>query len=68
MEKVHVCYTGTTIYFTGTKAECEAHRESLPYKTDSWRISDIEDFGDACYSDGYDNGYDSGYDSGACND
>jgi len=65
MNDTYLCYTGTTIHFTGTKDECDAFQASKEYNTSSWRISDIEDFGSACYSDGYDEGYDSGYESGS---
>lgn len=63
MSELYVAYIGTSIMFRGTKKECTEHRESRPYATDCWRISDIETFGEYNYSEGYDEGYNAGQDS-----
>lgn len=60
MSEIYVAHIGTSIFKTGTKAECETHRDEQPYNTSSWRISDLESYGDACYSEGFDSGYDAG--------
>jgi len=61
--ELYVAYIGTSIMYRGTKEECEAHRFALPYATDCWRISDIETYGEYCYSEGYDEGYNAGQDN-----
>jgi len=61
--ELYVAHIDSSIMFTGTKEECQAHRDALPFNTDCWRVSSIELYGAACYSDGYDEGYNAGMDS-----
>jgi len=62
--EVYVCHMGTTIMAMGEKADCQAYKDAQPFRTDSWKISSLEAYGEACYSDGFDSGYDSGRDDG----
>lgn len=64
MIEVYVCHIGTSILFMGQREACQQYRDNQAFPTDCWRVSSLESYGDACYSDGYDNGYDSGYDEG----
>lgn len=58
---LYVCHMGSSVVFCGTKDECIAHKDAQPYRTDSWQINNLEDYGQSCYDDGYDNGYDCGF-------
>ena len=57
---VYVAHSGGSIMFVGTEDECKDHQASLPYRTDSWKIQKLEDYGQDRYEDGYDAGFDTG--------
>lgn len=61
ISETYVVHCGTDISFLGTKKQCEKFKEKVPY-LNSYVIHSLEDYGDACYSDGDDNGYQMGYD------
>ena len=64
INETYVVHSGTDISFLGTKKQCEKFKESIPY-LNSYKVTSIEGYGDACYSDGDDNGYQIGYDMGS---
>lgn len=61
---VYVAHMDSSIVYCGTKQECEDYRASMPYRTDCWKISTLEEYGEHCYSVGYDSGFDCGAQDG----
>ena len=64
MDNIYVCHFDTAIFFVGTQDECINHQATITDDTNAWRISTLENYGDACFGSGYDDGYDCGYDQG----
>lgn len=49
---LYVCHSGSTVFFAGTEDECKEHQAAQEYRTDSWRIHNLEDYGFDCYEEG----------------
>jgi hypothetical protein len=50
--KMHVVHMDTEILFTGTKEECQAHKDKQKFNTYCWKVHSLEEYGQACYNDG----------------
>ena len=63
--EIFIAHCGGSIMHVGTREECEAFQVNQDFNTSSWKIQDIEDYGQDRYEAGYDSGYDTGFDAGA---
>ena len=63
--EIFVAHCGGSIMLVGTEEECKIYQATRDFNTSSWKIRDIEDYGQDRYDAGYDSGYDSGYENGS---
>lgn len=62
VDETFVAHIGGTIMFVGSKELCEAYRDKQTFNTSSWKIHNLEDYGQYQYEQGYDAGYDTAND------
>jgi len=67
MFEVYVVHIGTSVLFSGPKVACDQYKDNQTFKTDRWKVSSLESYGESCYSDGNDEGYEQGYEAGSEN-
>jgi spermidine/putrescine-binding protein len=54
--EVYVAHSSGSVMFVGTEDECKEYQATREYRTDSWKINKLEDYGFACYEEGCDTG------------
>ena len=51
-DEIYIAHIDSQIMCMGTKDECEAYRDSRPYRCDCWKISTVTEYGEHCYEFG----------------
>lgn len=51
--ETHVLHMDTDIMFVGTQEECQSRKDGQPFPTDCWKVHTLQEYGEACFEDGY---------------